>query len=141
MSTAPNNTLQPYLYFNGRCDEAIEFYRATVGAEVNMLLRFKDCPEGGCAPENGEKVMHANIRIGDTTVLLSDGRCSGSLAFEGFSLALIVPTEAEAEERFGALSDGGKVQMPLTKTFFSARFGMVEDKFGVDWLVLVRGAE
>ncbi|HUD84170.1 MAG TPA: VOC family protein [Candidatus Saccharimonadales bacterium] len=142
MSTPQNNHIvQPYLFFDGRCEEAIEFYRRALGAEVLMLMRFKDSPEphqpGMCPPGSDNKIMHASIRIGETTVMASDGRCMGKPAFQGFSLSLTVPTEAEAERRFAALADGGQVQMPLAKTFFSARFGMVADRFGVSWMVLV----
>jgi PhnB protein len=130
--------IQPYLFFDGRCEEAIEFYRRALGAEVTMLMRFKDSPDPGMvAPGAGDKVMHASLRIGETTVLLSDGRCQGRPSFAGFALSLTVSTEAEAERLFGALGDGGQVQMPLTKTFFSARFGMVADRFGVSWMVYV----
>ena len=110
--------IQPYLFYNGRCDEAIDFYRAAVGAEVTMLMRFKDSPE---PTSHGveEKVMHASLRIGDTTVLVSDGRCSGQLNFQGFALSLTVADDAEADRLFAALGDGGQVQMPLAKTFFS----------------------
>ena len=133
--------VQPYLNFDGRCEEAIEFYRRTLGAEVTMLMRFKDSPEpceGGIVPPGAEdKVMHTSFRIGDTTVLSSDGRCQGQPSFQGFSLALTVPNEAEADRLFARLADGGQVQMPLTKTFFSPRFGMVADRFGVSWMILV----
>ena len=133
--------VQPYLFFDGRCEEAIEFYRKTLGAEVTMLVRFKDSPEppapGICPPGSENKVMHANLRIGDTQMMASDGRCQGRPTFQGFSLSLTVPDDAEAERRFAALSDGGKVQMPLAKTFFSSRFGMVADRFGVSWMVYV----
>lgn len=131
--------VQPYLFFDGRCDEAIEFYRKTVGAEVIMLMRFKDspAPQGTCAPGAGDKVMHCTIRIGETSVLASDGRCQGMPKFEGFALSLTVPTEADAERYFKALSDGGQVQMPLATTFFSPRFGMLADKFGVSWMIYV----
>ena len=130
--------VQPYLSFDGRCEEAIEFYRRALGAEVNMLMRFKDTP-GGPPPnlpagaEN--KVLHASLRIGDSTVLLSDGHCVGKANFQGFSLSLTVSNEAEAERLFAALADGGTVQMPLAATFFSERFGMVADRFGVAWMV------
>lgn len=134
--------IQPYLFFDGRCDEAIEFYRKALGAEVTMLMRFKDSPEphqpGKLPPGAENKVMHANLRIGETTVLASDGRCLGRPSFQGFSLSLTVPTEAEAERLFVALGDGGQVQMPLTKTFFSPRFGMVADRFGVSWMIYVK---
>ena len=133
--------VQPYLFFEGRCEEAIEFYRKALGAEVTMLMRFKDSPEppqpGTCAPGSGDKVMHASLRIGETTVMASDGRCQGQPAFQGFSLSLDVPDEAEADRLFGALGEGGQVMMPLTRTFFSPRFGMVADRFGVSWMIIV----
>jgi len=143
MSTTTNAPiLQPYLFFDGRCEEAIEFYVRAVGAEVEMLMRFKDSPEppqpGACAPGSGDKVMHASLRLGGTTVMVSDGHCGGKPVFQGFSLSLGVATEAEAERLFTALADGGQVIMPLAKTFFSARFGMLADRFGVCWMVLVR---
>ena len=131
--------VQPYLFFDGRCEEAVEFYRRTLGAEVEMMMRFKDNPE---PPENadrgnGDKVMHTSFQIGETTVLASDGRCLGQPSFQGFALSLTVRDEAEAERLFGALAEGGQVQMPLAKTFFSPRFGMVADRFGVSWMVYV----
>jgi PhnB protein len=133
--------VQPYLFFDGRCEEAIEFYRKTLGAEVTMLMRFKDSPEphepGMVPPDSENKVMHASFRIGDTTVMASDGQCVGKPSFQGFSLSLTVLNDAEAERLFAALADGGKVQMPLTKTFFSSRFGMVADRFGVAWMIIV----
>jgi PhnB protein len=133
--------LQPYLFFDGRCEEAIEFYRQTLGAEIAMLMRFKDSPEppqpGMVPPGSENKVMHASVRIGDTTVLMSDGECLGQAKFQGFSLSLTVKSDAEAERFFAALSEGGQMQMPLTKTFFSPRFGMVADRFGVSWMVYV----
>ena len=133
--------VQSYLSFDGRCEEAIDFYRGALGAEVQMLLRFKDNPEpektGGIHPGTEDKVMHAQMRIGDTDILLSDGRCTGQLNFQGSALALTVADEAEADRRFAALADGGQVVMPLAKTFFSPRFGMVNDRFGVAWMILV----
>ncbi|MGA2255630.1 MAG: VOC family protein, partial [Thermoguttaceae bacterium] len=120
--------IQPYLFFDGRCDEAIEFYRGALGAEATMLMRFKDSPEP-TSHGNEDKVMHANLRIGETTVLASDGRCLGRPSFQGFALSLTVSNESEAERLFAALGDGGQVQMPMTKTFFSPRFGMVADRF------------
>ena len=130
--------VQPYLFYEGRCEEALAFYRGALGAEVTMLMRFKESPDPGMvAPGTGDKVMHASFRIGETTVLASDGRCQGSPSFQGFSLSLTVPTEAEAERLFGVLGDGGQVQMPMTKTFFSPRFGMVADRFGVSWMIYV----
>ena len=134
--------IHPYLFFDGRCEEAIEFYRRTLGAEVVMLMRFKDSPEPAMAPENaGDKVMHARLRIGDSAVLASDGRCQGRPSFEGFALSLTAPDEAAAERLFGALAEGGQVQMPLAKTFFSPRFGMVADRFGVSWMIYVEPQE
>jgi PhnB protein len=145
MSTTNNRHLvQPYLFFNGRCEEAIEFYRQALGAEVEMLMRFKDSPEppqSGMVPPGSEnKVMHANFRVGDTQIMASDGRCMGKPNFDGFALSLTVPNEAEADRRFKALADGGKVQMSLARTFFSPRFGMVTDRFGVLWMILVAQA-
>jgi PhnB protein len=131
--------IQPYLFFDGRCDEAIEFYRRTLGAEVEMMMRFKDCPEPvpNATPETADKVMHASVQIAGGTVLMSDGRCTGQPSFQGFALSLTVKDAAQAERLFGALADGGQVQMPLAKTFFSPSFGMVGDRFGVSWMVYV----
>jgi PhnB protein len=133
--------VQPYLFFDGRCEEAVEFYRSALGAEVTMLMRYKDSPDppppGMVAPGSEDKVMHTSFRIGETMVMASDGRCEGRPSFQGFSLSLTVPNETEADRLFTALVDGGQVQMPLTKTFFSPRFGMVADRFGVSWMVVV----
>jgi PhnB protein len=133
--------VQPYLYFEGRCEEAIEFYRKALGAEVTMLMRYKDSPEPpqpGMAPPGSEnKVMHSSFKIGETTVMASDGLCSGKPDFKGVSLTISVSNDNEAERLFVALGDGGKVQMPLVKTFFSSRFGMVVDRFGVSWMIIV----
>ena len=133
--------VQPYLFLDGRCEEAIEFYRKALGAEVEMLMRFKDCPEpaqpGMVPPGSENKVMHSCLRIGDTRVMASDGHCLGKPNFQGFSLSLTVPNAAEADRVFAALGNGGQVQMPLNKTFFSPRFGMVADRFGVSWMVIV----
>jgi PhnB protein len=133
--------VQSYLFFDGRCDEAIEFYRGALDAEVTMRMRFKDhpgpTPPGMIQPGTEDKVMHAQMHIGDTVILLSDGRCTGKPQFQGSALALTVADEAEADRRFAALADGGQVTMPLAKTFFSPRFGMLSDRFGVAWMVLV----
>ncbi len=133
--------VQPYLFFDGRCEEAIEFYQTTLGAEVTALMHFKDSPEPPdpdmCAPGSEDKVMHASFRIGDTVVMASDGQCQGQPSFQGFSLSISVPDAAEAERLFTALSDGGQVQMPMAETFFSPRFGMVADRFGMSWMVMV----
>jgi PhnB protein len=132
--------VQSYLFFDGKCEEGLEFYKRALGAEVSMLMRYKDSPEPpppDCGPRDPNKVMHAQFRVGDTTILASDGRATGNPRFEGFALALAVKTEGEAVQAFEALANGGKVEMPLAKTFFSARFGMVVDKFGVFWMVLV----
>jgi len=133
--------IQPYLFFDGRCEEAVEFYKRTLSAEVEMLMRFKDSPEpqppGMIPPGSENKIMHASLRLGDTTVMASDGRCTGQTSFQGFSLSLAVANEAEAERVFAALSEGGRVEMPLAKTFWSPRFGMVADRFGVGWMVSV----
>jgi PhnB protein len=129
--------IQPYLIFDGCCDEAIEFYRGALGAELKMRMQFKDCPEP-VSPGSEEKVMHAELLIGQTTVLLSDGRCQGPPSFEGFSLTLNAADEAEAERYFAALAVGGQVQMPLAKTFFCQKFGMLADRFGVSWMIICR---
>jgi len=132
--------IQPYLQFDGRCEEAIEFYKRALGAQVVMMMRVKDSPEppppGRIAPGSENKVMHATLRIGESVVMASDGCNSGKTNFAGFSLSLPVASDAEAERLFNALSDGGKVCMPLSKTFFASRFGMVNDRFGVSWMVL-----
>ena len=135
-----NSIVQAYLNFDGKCDDALAFYKRALGAELQMIMRFKDSPEPpptGCPPPDPEKVMHAQFRVGDTVLMASDGRGSGKPTFQGVSLALTVPTEAEADQAFNALAEGGQVQMPLVKTFFSARFGMVADKFGISWMILV----
>ena len=130
--------VQPYLFFEGRCEEAVEFYRSALGAEVTMLMRFKDSPDPAMiSPGTEDKVMHASLRIGQTTVLASDGRCEGRPTFQGFSLSVTVPSETEADRLFASLGDGGQVQMPLTRTFCSPRFGMVADRFGVSWMIYV----
>jgi len=133
---------QTYLFFNGRCEEAVDFYTKAVGAKVGMMMRFKDSPEPPppdmLPPGNENKIMHMDMTIGDTTVLASDGHCQGQPSFDGFALSLIINDVAEADRAFAALSEGGEVTQALTKTFFSPRFGMLRDKFGVMWMVLVR---
>ena len=133
--------VEPYLFFNGRCEEAVEFYKKALGAKVAMLMRFKDSPEphapGMLPPGSENKVMHVSFRVGDTTVMASDGFCKGQTDFQGLSLSLTVSNEAEADRIFAALADGGQVQMPLNKTFWSPRFGMVTDRFGLGWMVTV----
>jgi PhnB protein len=133
----------PYLFFNGRCDEAIEFYKAALGAKLEMLLRYKDCPEpptaGPFPPQMLDRVMHAALRIGDSTVNLSDGQCTGDPVFSGFNLSVTVCSDADADRFITSLADGGKISMPPGRTFFSTRFGMVTDRFGMGWIVLVQG--
>ena len=133
--------VQPYLFFDGRCEEAIEFYKNALGAKVDMLMRFKESPDpvppGMCGPNSGDKVMHSAFRVGDTLIMASDGMAGGKPEFKGFSLSVNAADEAEADRLFAALGKGGQVQMPLGKTFFSPRFGMVADKFGVGWMVIV----
>ena len=130
--------IQPYLFFDGCCDEAIEFYQKALGAKVEMLMRFKEAPDQSMiSPGSADKVMHSSIKIGDSTMLASDGRNSGKPNFQGFSLTIYAKTEAEADKLFGALGEGGEVRMPMAKTFFSPRFGMLADKFGVGWMILV----
>jgi PhnB protein len=138
----PSTLIQPYLFFGGRCEDAIEFYRQALGAQVELVMRYKDSPEppppGALQPGFENKVMHAALRIGGAILMASDGRDDKS-RFDGFRLSLALPTEAEARRAFTGLSDGGRVQMPLTKTFWSPCFGMVTDRFGVGWMVTVAG--
>jgi PhnB protein len=130
--------VKTYLFLDGRCEEAIEFYKKTLGAKVEMLMRFKESPDQTmCAPGSGDKVLHSCIRIGDTAVMASDGHNNGNPEFKGFSLSLNAKDKAEADRLFNALADGGQVTMPLTKTFFSPSFGMLADKFGVGWMIMV----
>ncbi len=130
--------VQPYLNFDGRCDEALEFYKKAIGAKVGLLIRWKDSPDKSmCTPENADKVMHVQFDIGDTTVMASDGRNTGKPSFNGMGLSISAQSEAEVDKIFNGLAEGGQVQMPPGKTFFSPRFGMVADKFGVGWMILV----
>jgi len=133
--------IQPYLFFDGCCEEAIEFYKKTFGAEVKMLMRNKESPQppqpGMLPPGSDNKVLHASLRIGETTVQMSDGHCQGKPSFQGFSLSVTVKSEAEARRLFDALAAGGQVQALLGKTFFSPCFGMVADRFGVGWMIIV----
>ena len=136
--------VQPYLFFDWRCEEAIEFYKSALGAKVDMLMRFKESPDpvppGMCGPNSDDKVMHSAFRIGDTLIMASDGMAGGKPEFKGFSLSVNAADAAEADRMFAALGKGGRVTMPLSKTFFSPRFGMVTDKFGVGWMVIIPGA-
>jgi PhnB protein len=131
--------VQPYLSFEGRTAEAIEFYKDTVGATVDMVMQFKDAPpdmQAQISPESKDKIMHGAFHIGDTQVLVSDGRCTGKPSFSGISLCLNASDTAQAEKLFGALGKGGQVTMPMSETFFAHRFGIVADKFGVNWMVI-----
>ena len=138
--SANKSVIEPYLFFNGRCEEAVRFYQKALGAELQMMMRYKESPEPpppGMTPPNwGDKIMHASMKIGATVVMASDG-CGEKTGFEGFSLSISVNTEAEAKNVFTALSEGGQVKMPLGKTFWSPCFGMTQDKFGVGWMVSV----
>lgn len=130
--------VSPYLYFEGRCDEAIAFYKKTLGIEVTALSRFKDAPKNDMCPVGGEdKVMHMTFRLGDLTVMASDGRCSGKPKFDGFSLSIAMNDTAKAEKAFAALGEGGQVVMPMASTFFAKKFGMLADQFGLMWLIFV----
>ena len=132
--------IQPYLFLDGRAEEAIEFYKRVLGAKIEALMRFDEAPEqpppGMIPPGSEKKVMHASIKIGEATVMISDGQVSGKPNFQGFSLTIVARDNAEADRLFSALSDGGKVTMPIGKTFFAERFGMVSDRFGVPWMVI-----
>ncbi len=138
--------VEPYLFFEGRCEEALDFYRTALGATVTMLMRYKDNPEPAAGPGCGEAggagpqpemVMHAAFTVGDTQLMASDGMGSGKPCFEGVSLSLSPADAASAQRVFDALAQGGQVRMPLGKTFFSPAFGMVADRFGVSWMVVV----
>lgn len=132
--------VQNYLFFGGRCDEALAFYKKAIGAEIGMVMRFNESPEpvppGMLAEGFEKKVMHSEFKVGEMTLMASDG-CGPGEKFEGFRLALVVPTEAEADKAFSGLADGGKVDMPLTKTFWSPRYGQVTDRFGLGWMIMV----
>jgi PhnB protein len=139
MTTLSNNqTLQPYLFFSGRCEEAIEFYRHALDAKVEMMMRFKDSPDQSSVPPGaGDNIMHATFHVGSATLMASDGCPGEKTAFEGFGLSLTVPSESEATRFFNALAEGGTVRMPLSKTFYSPCFGMVADRFGLLWMLMV----
>jgi len=136
--------VQPYLYFEGRTEEALEFYKKTIGAEVDMMMRMREAPPEAPAPGQGcrgaidtsNKILHAQFRVGDTVVMASDGMCSGTTEFKGFSLTLTVANDVEAKQKFAELSAGGDVQIPLLPTFFASSFGMLHDRFGVLWIVI-----
>jgi PhnB protein len=129
--------IEPYLFFEGRTEEALEFYQRSLGAKVEFLVRYKDNPEPKYnPPDSAEKVMHSCFRIGDTQVMASDGNCTGKPSFQGFSLTFNAADEADARRRFNALAEGGRVNMPLGETFFARSFGMVADRFGVNWMVM-----
>ena len=131
--------IQPYLFFAGRCEEAIEFYRKILGAEVQALMRNKDSPmpqPPNTPPGSENKIMHASLRIAGDTVMMSDGMCEGQPRFEGFGLSLAASDPATAQRYFHGLSEGGQVRMPLQKTFFADNFGMVADRFGVLWMII-----
>lgn len=132
--------IEPYLFFDGRCEEAIEFYKTAIGAEVAFLMRFRDTPEPPdlekCPGGSPENVMHASLKVGASTIMCSDGRCEGKPEFKGVSISLTVADAAQAKRVFDALGKGGQVQMPLEKTFWSPAFGMLADRFGVSWMVI-----
>jgi PhnB protein len=134
--------IQPYLSFDGRCEEALEFYKTALDAEVVYLIRFKDSP-GPPPPATepsdwGNKVMHATFKVGETTLLATDGSCQGQPVFQGIALSVAADDDASAERMFAALGDGGQIQMPMSPTFFASRFGIVVDRFSVRWMVVVR---
>jgi PhnB protein len=140
--TMPALSAQPYILFGGRCEEAVEFYQRAVGAKVEDMMRFKDNPDpmppGMLTPGLENKIMHTSFRIGDSLVMASDGM-NESQTVSGTSLAVTVKTEAEVDPMFNALAVGGQVMMPPGKTFWSPRFGMLTDKFGLGWMVMVGG--
>lgn len=146
MTTTGMKVVQPYLFFNGKCEEALNFYKQSIGAEITAMMRFKDAPPmpaeqsaEGCGPGNPDpnKIMHASFKVGQSEVMASDGCDDGTQDFQGFSLSIAVHAEGEADRIFGALSEGGNVTMPLGPTFYSPKFGMLKDKFGMNWMVIV----
>lgn len=143
-NTNTSTSVTPYLFFGGRCEEALDFYKAAAGARIGMVMRFDESqdpvPEGMLQAGFEHKIMHSEFRIGESTIMASDGCSEADTGFKAFSLALAVPDEAAADRAFDALAEGGKVNMPLTKTFWSPRYGMLTDRFGVDWMVMVPGA-
>ena len=127
----------PYLFLDGRCEEAIDFYKKHLGAEVGMMMRFKEAPaDQTCSPSHENKIMHACITINGTQMMMSDGRVENKPEFKGFALSLDAKDPADGDRMFDALSQGGQVQMPLMESFFAKRFGMVADKFGVGWMII-----
>ena len=129
--------VQPYLFFHGRADEAIAFYQHAVGAQLNMLMRYEEAPGPSPVPDGWmDKVMHASMIVGGSEVCCSDGHCTGTAKFDGFSLSLTLDNDVAVDRAFNALAEGGQVRMPLEKTFFAPRFGMLTDKFGVAWIVM-----
>lgn len=128
--------VEPYLYFNGRCEEALEFYRNAIGATTRVVSRFKDNPALAAPAGSEDSILHAELKIGDSTILASDGQGTGPFEFRGFSLSITASTEAEAEKLFANLSNEGSIQVPLSATPFASRFGMLRDRYGVHWIVL-----
>jgi PhnB protein len=133
--------VEPYLFFEGRCEEALEYYKTAIGAQVESVMRYSESPDptppGMLPPGSENKVMHASFKLGETLVMASDGGCSGTAKIEGFSLALTVDKAEDVDRFFNALSQGGSVQMPVGETFFAHRFGMCQDKFGVQWMIIL----
>ena len=135
--------VEPYLMLSGRCEEALAFYNQAVTAKTTMLMRFDENPDNNhpmpLPPDWGQKIMHSSMTVGDTTVMMSDGMSTEPVSFSGVSLSITADDEAQAKKLFDALAHGGKVFMPLGKTFWSPCFGVVSDKFGVSWMVGVDG--
>ena len=130
--------VQPYLFFDGRCQEALDFYTKAVGAQITMKMLFKEAPIPAehRPPGSDNKVMHCTFKIGDTTLMGSDGDCKGQMKSDGFALSITVDNDADADRKFKALGEGGMVTMPMNETFFAKKFGMVKDKFGIHWMVI-----
>jgi len=133
--------VQTTLNFYGRTEEAVAFYGRAVDAETLFLLRFRDRPDyAQSRPGLEDKIFHATLRLGATLVMASDCGCEHSpseAAFAGFSLALRVETPEKAERFFNALSEGGQVQIPMRETFFATRYGIVVDRFGLSWKIMI----
>ncbi|MFI5093961.1 MAG: VOC family protein [Candidatus Acidiferrales bacterium] len=129
--------LNPYLLFNGQCEEAFKFYEKCLGGKIEMLSTFGDSPMAKqVPPEWYGKVMHASLKLGDGMILMgSDPPPDNYQVPQGFSVSLSVKDPAETERIFNELAQDGKVTMPIQKTFWSPRFGMLVDRFGIPWIL------
>jgi len=127
--------VQTYLFFDGRCEEAIEFYKAVFGADLLYSMRFREGPPNLVTAENEEKIFHATMRFGETVINLSDDLKQERGSFGGFAILAHLDNDASAEEAFESLQEGGRVGMPIQEVFWASRYGIVTDRFGVTWKI------